>query len=1001
MMARRMRRAHPEDVTMGGSSILAAFVLSGLVASAGDAKSAPWVEDGLALARQIESEGLYARDKDRADFRERAEAASGPEKLRLLEVLVLQAVAAADTEAIQRDLPRFRAEINAQQSDRYRTSALLIEVFLLKATQNDGPRATAKVEEILQTVPLDAHQQVLAYQFLAHAYCDALKTEKALASVRRGYEVLSTHPVEPGDRVRMAEARGYVLDTAGDYPGMVSALRETVEQGKGLDVPFDGASFVHNLSIVLMNVGKLQAARQASEIFGRIADKSGIQLEMFFARMLCGHVALDLKDFNTARDCFLGARDLVHVVGDRTRSLQLSLAETYLRLSNIEMAEEILRSVQADPNLEKNRMDQLAAERLSLDLLQARGRHNEAYEGLVEHFEGKLKLRDSELEKIASELRSLTAARAAELEERADLLRSQTTLQEKVIARQHLIALLGGIVILGAVFFIVRLHRTSRSLREARNQALAASAVKSEFLANMSHEIRTPMYGVLGMAELLQDTPLNDRQWTFVDTIHKSGSALLTIINDILDFSKIEAGKMQLDPAPFELKSAVEDVAALIANAAREKGVELSIRVQPDLPRTVEADGGRIRQVLTNLVGNAVKFTNEGYVLIEVTGQVRGDRVALRVGIEDTGIGISKEKVPVVFEQFTQAEGSTTRKYGGTGLGLSITKSLVEAMGGTIGVKSELGQGSTFWVTLEVPAVRAIDIEVVSLEARRVLVVDDLAVNREILFEQLMGWGLDVTAASSGQEALVRLRQAVDDGERFELVVTDYQMPQMDGAALVREIASDPRLSATKIIVASSADRRATTDAFSSLTTAALLSKPLRSAVLYAEIERALTSTVGRVRVDSAAVVPESTSEAITVPDHREHFKVLVAEDNVVNRRILENMIDRRRYSTDFAEDGRQAYEAARRERYDVILMDISMPEMDGIEATKAIRAQEDSCLSATTPIIALTAHAMEGDRQRFLAAGMNDYLTKPVRKADLRATMAKWLSDADTARTA
>ena len=423
----------------------------------------------------------------------------------------------------------------------------------------------------------------------------------------------------------------------GTIRGWLSALRETIALGKNLDMPLAGASFVHNLSIVMMYAGKLKAAREASEIFGRIADDSGIQLEIFFARLLCGHIASELEDYPAARDCLLGAQDLVHVVGDRALSLQIALADTYLRLSDVDKAEALLARAKADPSLAANRMAEQRVQRLSLDLLEARGQHKEAYDGLAEHFEGLLKARDSEKEKIASELRALTAARSAQLQERADLLRSRNALQQKVIARQRLIALLGAVVILGAAFFLVRQQRASRSLREARNQALAASAVKSEFLANMSHEIRTPMYGVLGMAELLQETPLNDRQRTFLDTIHKSGSALLTVINDILDFSKIEAGKMQLDPAPFELESAIEDVAALMSNAAREKGIELSTRIQPDFPQTVEADGGRIRQVLTNLVGNAVKFTHEGYVLVEVTGQLQDDRVALRLSIEGHG----------------------------------------------------------------------------------------------------------------------------------------------------------------------------------------------------------------------------------------------------------------------------------------------------------------------------------------------------------------------------
>ena len=302
-------------------------------------------------------------------------------------------------------------------------------------------------------------------------------------------------------------------------------------------------------------------------------------------------------------------------------------------------------------------------------------------------------------------------------------------------------------------------------------------------------------------------------------------------------------------------------------------------------------------------------------------------------------------------------------------------------------------------MTLELPIIPSVNTDPVSLEARRVLVVDDLAVNREILFEQLTSWGLQVATVSGGERALMELAKANDEGRPFELVVTDFQMPYMDGAELVRRILSDPRLSNTRIIVASSVERKATADAFVDLEPSALLIKPVRSSVLYSEIERAFAPAQRPETPPPEVPAPTGDGDDAST-DSAEVFRVLVAEDNVVNRRILENMVDRARCSMDFAEDGRQAYEAARREHYDVILMDISMPEMDGIEATKAIRAHEASSSAATTPIIALTAHAMEGDRQRFLAAGMNDYLTKPVRKADLRATMAKWLSDAAASRS-
>ena len=983
---------------MAFTVVLGVLTIPALTIPAGVVSGSPWVDEGLALSRQIEAKKLSASEKDWAAFRARAMSATGMEKLRLLEIVVLSAILNADGEGVRRFLSVFRQEIEAQSSGRFRRSAALLEAFAIRGTLYNISGAVDRVKELLRTEPLDADQRVLAHHFLVLAYTDDLQPHQALAWLRRGEDIARKESISRFAHFGLVSARGYMLDTAGDYPGFVTAIREAVGLAQGLDIPFDGAKFIHNLAFVFSNVGAHDAATETSEIFTRIAEASEIPFELFYARNLCGRVALRRKDYPTARACLLQAQQLVHLVSDRAVSLQVMLAETYLRQGDVAEAERYLDQARADPALRNDRSNLLRVERLGLDLLRAQGKLEAAYAGLKRHLEATDKAHDDEREKIATELRSLTAAKAAQLEDRADLLRKQTALQAKVIARQQLIALLGTLIIVGAVFLMARQLQTGRTLREARNQAVAANAVKSEFLANMSHEIRTPMYGVLGMAELLRETPLNDRQRMFVETIDKSGSALLTVINDILDFSKIEAGKMQLDPAPFDFTAAVEDVAVLLATKAHDKNIELLTRIQPDLPAIVEGDGARIRQVLTNLVGNAIKFTHEGYVLVAVSGRASGRQVALRFVVEDTGIGIPAHKVVSVFDQFTQAESSTTRKYGGTGLGLSITKGLVEVMGGRIGVDSRLGLGSTFWVELDLAVVQDVVSVPVSLEARRVLVVDDLSVNRLILSEQLSGWGLAVTSASNGTDALRNMVAAAEEGRPFELVVTDFQMPDMDGADLVRRIQNDAQISSVRIIVVSSADRSITEDAFSGLQVTGLLSKPVRSATLYAEVEQALFPLF---EPDVEPAEGTDSNGQLADADGRARgrnglFRILVAEDNAVNRRILENMLDGAHYDIDFAEDGRQAYEAVRRERYDVILMDISMPVMDGVEAAKAIRAHEAALSTPATPIVALTAHAMQGDRQRFLAAGMDDYLAKPVRRVALSETIARWLPKTD-----
>lgn len=499
-------------------------------------------------------------------------------------------------------------------------------------------------------------------------------------------------------------------------------------------------------------------------------------------------------------------------------------------------------------------------------------------------------------------------------------------------------------------------------------KAEAADRAKSEFLANMSHEIRTPMNGVLGMAELLAKTELNARQKTFTEVIVKSGNALLTIINDILDFSKINAGQLTLDPAPFRLAEAVEDVATLVSARVAEKNLELIVRVDPRLPAHVVGDAGRFRQIVTNLLGNAVKFTEKGHVLIDVGGEVVDGMVQLKVRVEDTGIGIPAEKLENVFEKFAQVDGSSTRRHEGTGLGLAIAARLIDLMGGKIGVESEIGRGSVFWFAVPLPAHQQDtrnEIVPVDVTGARVLVIDDNPVNREILLEQLRSWSFDCAAAESGAVGLAFLDRASQLGAAVDCIILDYQMPGMNGADVAKAISADSRLSAIPEPVVPQA-APVTPPAF----------------------------TVIRGPAIPAATVPES----IATPNGP--IDILIAEDNDVNQLVFGQILNGLGLSYRIASNGRTAVEMYRALRPKLILMDVSMPEMNGYEATRAIRAAE-AASGNHTPIIGVTAHALKGDRDKCIESGMDDYLPKPVSPDRLGSKIGTWLSETVTVKRA